>query len=312
MAVEHVDVVLPAHNAARTVGAAVRSVQAQHRPPSRIIVVADACDDDTAAVARRAGADVHEVAYASAGAARNHGVHASSAPLVAFLDADDVWLPTWLEAVADAAARRPDASLYAGSFEERSPDDELLRRAPLFTDADLTFSALLLGNPVLTSAIVVRRQAFDRVGGFDGTLRHSQDWELWLKLTSTADGAAVEGRHLHYRRVPDSLTRAPAELRSIRDSSLAVIERATRMRPVSDELLRRARATVLKFSAMRCLLHDAIGPARLELRAALEAAPTDVELWGLGLLSATPLGTRQRIARLRQRARLLLDGAVAR
>lgn len=303
------DVVLPAHNAEATLAATLASVRAQELPPARIIVVADACEDDTASIARAGGAEVVEVDHRSAGAARNTGVAASSAQLVAFLDADDRWRPTWLSAVHRTVNRRPAADLYVGAFDELNADGTLARRSPAFTDASLTFEQLLIGNPILTSAVVVRRDAFERVGAFEPRLRHSQDWDLWLRLTASGSAAAVDGRHLDYQRVPGSLTRAGHELLSVRDSSLAVLRRAAALRPIPPALVSRARAEVLKYSAMRCLLSDAVRPARADLRAALEEQPLAPELWGLALLSAAGPETRAAASRLRQRARQLLEDA---
>src|SRR5690606_10745307 len=90
-----VDVVIPAHDEAGIIADAVRSALAQSRPPARVIVVADSCTDDTADVARGAGADVIEVSAGSPAGARNAGITAAGAELVAFLDADDLWRPTW-------------------------------------------------------------------------------------------------------------------------------------------------------------------------------------------------------------------------
>ena len=97
-----IDVVIPAHNAAPCVARAVRSALAQEHV-GRVIVVADACTDDTEHVAREAGADVVIPADEhSAGVSRNIGVKAATSKWVAFLDADDHYCPHWLQDVHTA------------------------------------------------------------------------------------------------------------------------------------------------------------------------------------------------------------------
>ncbi len=91
-------VVIPAWNAERYLAEAIESVLGQTVPVDTILVVDDGSTDDTAAVARRyPEVRLVQQANAGAGAARNRGVAATDEALLAFLDADDVWLPHKLE-----------------------------------------------------------------------------------------------------------------------------------------------------------------------------------------------------------------------
>jgi glycosyltransferase involved in cell wall biosynthesis len=86
-------VVIPAFNAERTLAAAIGSLAAQSRPPARILVVDDGSTDATAAIAHGLGVDCHSQPNQGPGAATNRGIEQVVTPLVAFLDADDLWLP---------------------------------------------------------------------------------------------------------------------------------------------------------------------------------------------------------------------------
>lgn len=103
-------VIIPAHNAAATVGAAMASVLDQGRTDTELIVVDDASSDETALIAERIAAEspratvLRQPGNAGVSAARNAGVAASTGEVIVFLDADDVQLPTFL-ATADAAIR---------------------------------------------------------------------------------------------------------------------------------------------------------------------------------------------------------------
>lgn len=88
-------VIIPAFNAARTLGQALVSVCDQHPPPAEVIVVDDGSTDDTPRVAAGFGGPVRVIGQANAGpgAATMAGIAAARAPVLAFLDADDLWLP---------------------------------------------------------------------------------------------------------------------------------------------------------------------------------------------------------------------------
>ncbi len=88
-------VVIPAYNAAATLGEAIASLQGQTLPPAQIIVVDDGSTDGTAAIARGCGHDIRVIVQANAGpgAASTRGFAEVATPLVAFIDSDDLWLP---------------------------------------------------------------------------------------------------------------------------------------------------------------------------------------------------------------------------
>src|SRR5689334_10135830 len=93
------DVIIPAYNAVETLGRAIDSALAQSLPPHEVVVVDDGSRDATAELAERYGPPVRVIRQSNAGpgAARNRGVQATSSPWVAFLDADDEWLPKKME-----------------------------------------------------------------------------------------------------------------------------------------------------------------------------------------------------------------------
>jgi hypothetical protein len=107
-----VSVIVPCRNAARTLPATLAAVAAQSHPAAEVIVVDDASDDDSAALAERLGARVlrHETRR-NAGGARNRALDVATGEVLAFLDADAVPSTNWLERVAANLAR--DASIVA-------------------------------------------------------------------------------------------------------------------------------------------------------------------------------------------------------
>lgn len=86
-------VIIPAYNAGRTISEAIQSIKAQSCRPARLIVVDDGSTDETAAIAAAMGAEVIRQRNAGPGAACNNALEKVETPFVAFLDADDLWLP---------------------------------------------------------------------------------------------------------------------------------------------------------------------------------------------------------------------------
>ena len=171
---ETVSVIIPVWNCEAYLRECIESVLGQTVPPDEVIVVDDGSTDSSAAIAHSFGGPVRVVSQANAGqaAATAHGVSLADGDYLAFNDADDLWVPTKLEWQLEAMSTDPALELAYGLCEQFvSPelDEELQRRfAPP--------TAVLPG--ALPQASLVRRGAFDRVGGFNPALRGAgaTDW----------------------------------------------------------------------------------------------------------------------------------------
>lgn len=107
-----VSVVIPAYNAAATLGSVLEALADQDRPPREVIVVDDGSTDDTASIAERLGARVVATdAKRFAGGARNRGWSEARSDVVVFLDADAVPLPGWGAGLARALQAYPGAGI---------------------------------------------------------------------------------------------------------------------------------------------------------------------------------------------------------
>lgn len=170
--------IIPVHNGARHVGEAIESVLRQSLRPRELIVVDDGSVDDTPRVVRSFGDRVRyeRQTHRGVSAARNRGIRLSVGELVAFLDADDLFVPRKLEFQARQFERNPWLEMSAGyveNFVDGELDDEqgheFRRRVPW---------------PRGLQTWVVRRSVFDRVGVFDEAMPLSQDvdWHLRAKV----------------------------------------------------------------------------------------------------------------------------------
>lgn len=160
-----ITVIVPAYNAATTLGACLESLQRQTRPPAEVIVVDDASRDDTVAVARQHGVKVITLAQnAGPGVARNAGAAAATGEILAFTDSDCVPTHDWLERITgalDGPAIVAATGGYAGpvgdAFLTRLQDEVLrVRQGGLPAEIEST----------ITSNFACRRAAFEAVGGF--------------------------------------------------------------------------------------------------------------------------------------------------
>lgn len=188
-----IDVVVPVFNGEQYLADALHSVQKQTLPVSRIIIADDGSSDKTAEVAASFMQSDSRIIYLKlhhkgVSAARNAGISASKAPFIAFLDADDIWLPTKLECQAKVFLEAtPDVGFVHSSYFCMNADGELAANqyvVPPQKRGDI-FLPLLFESYVLSgsaSSVLVRRDILDCAGHFDEQLFHGEDWDLWIRL----------------------------------------------------------------------------------------------------------------------------------
>ena len=196
---ETIAAVIPLYNKGDMIVRAVRSVFAQTRLPDALVVVDDGSTDGSPDAARAAlneapvGIDCRFLSQANSGVsvARNAGADAVDSDIIAFLDADDQWLPGHIAEIERLARHVPDAGLLSTRKSRRDengdfvPDFSALPPGHFGAVAN-GLAAYRKGYGILhTSAIAVRRGAWQRSGGFPPGARKSQDMHLWLRLLLT-------------------------------------------------------------------------------------------------------------------------------
>ena len=188
---------MPAYNALPYIGQAIQSVLDQDYEALELIVVDDGSSDGTPDAARRFGERVRVIEQKNGGpaAARNRGARAARGELLAFLDADDVWLPGKVRAQVDYLAVQPDVGVVFGQWIrwEANPDGSFSPPpvVPKNTGAALTvaglsgwiYPELLLDSVVWIVSAMVRRSLWDGLGGLDETLRIGEDYDFFLRAS---------------------------------------------------------------------------------------------------------------------------------
>ena len=204
-----VGVVIPAYNAEAFLGATLESVLGQTLRPAKVVVVDDGSHDGTASVAQRFGDRVALVRQQNRGVAeaRNAGVAHARTEWLAFLDADDVWLPRKLERQAQVAADGCRAVFCALQAMERGGTPLPFRSGPVALGLD----ALLRHSEAIpqgsSSTLLVRRDHFDAVGRYDSRLATMADWDLMLRLRLAGPFGYVDEPLVLYRRHGGNMSR---------------------------------------------------------------------------------------------------------
>ena len=288
-----VSIVMAAQDAETTIGDSVGSVLAQTHAEWELIVVDDGSTDGTAHVVR--SFDDPRVRLIEAGRmgvlarVRNRGIHEARGLWVAFLDADDVWLPAKLERQLAVLAERPAVGVvhthWLRVLDGRREPARVGRREPLF-------SALIEDNFVLSSSALVRRSLLVEHGAFDPdpALWGSPDYELWLRLAPLTEFVYIDEPLVLYHIHPGQMT---ADHRRMCLGALAALEKARQRYP---ELAGRADLVWERRVGMLRCLGGLPGRGRPELLRVLRSAPLDRRAWKWLLRSFLPavwLGAHQ-------------------
>ena len=188
-AVPKVSVIIPLYNKAPYIKRALDSVFAQTVQDFEVIVVNDGSKDGGEKIVEEYGdSRIRLINQENQGvsAARNHGVDAARAELVAFLDADDEWLPEFLETILRLREKWPDAGMYysnswrlidgvrVSNDVNTGKEEGIIKN--YFRDCALH------GHCIDTICVAVQRNVFLSLGGFDSSFVFFEDYDLWDRI----------------------------------------------------------------------------------------------------------------------------------
>lgn len=205
-----VSVVLPSYNRADMVCDALSSVLRQSYRPLEVLVVDDGSTDQTGDVVKRwaeqhASDDfaVHYLWQENQGGnpARNHGISRAQGGFVAFLDSDDLWDPEKLKLQLDIFDRDDNlGAVYCGVRHVDAATGKVLQSTKRSYPAGDILSQILVRDVTSpTSAYIVKRELFGKVGDFDTTLQARQDWDMWIRLAAECLIGSLPSALVEYR-----------------------------------------------------------------------------------------------------------------
>jgi glycosyltransferase involved in cell wall biosynthesis len=204
---------MPAYNVAAFLRASAESALAQTFTDLELLIVDDGSTDETPAVALEIAAcdpRVRVIRQENRGlaGARNRALAQATGDYFALLDSDDLWEASYLEAQLAIMRARPEVSVVTGNARFLgSRLDGLLARPCPDTRPDPDLAAILADEQAVFIMSIFRRAVYERIGGFDETMRTNEDYDYWIRAAAAGFRFARNDRPLgRYRRRDDSLS----------------------------------------------------------------------------------------------------------
>ncbi|QKD02529.1 glycosyltransferase family 2 protein [Mesorhizobium loti] len=274
-----ISVIIPAHNAGRSIASTILSLASEADLIEEILVVDDGSTDGTGEIAEQAGQRnglpvfVKRVARFEAGAARNAGMELAVAPWLYFIDADDIHVKDGLRNLLRKATEHPHTGIVVGSYIRRTDGTDRLIDAPAgYGSSRLENAGNYLVDKCQTinvGAALIRSLAIGTVR-FPERLSYEEDTLFWARLLTQANVDKVQNPVLTYQistaRADNRLMVEPAKRFFIWRKALRELGAAG----VSDDILRR-REALLAIKIAR--VHYLRGSFRIAKRFLRIAAP---------------------------------------
>lgn len=301
-----VSVIVPAFNVKAFIAEAVQSVEAQGVPGVEILVIDDGSHDGTADFVEHAFPAVRLFRKENGGSAtaRNVGLREARGDYIAFLDADDVWLPGKLKAQLDYFEAHPDVAMLGTGFvpwiSDASGcfgDPQVLAAVnatimPGEIDVETSgwgYHRMLLDNYVWTTTVMMRRTLIEKIGYFDESLRLGQDYDLFLRASRESEIHLLKGVYAAYRQHPGSAIARGADF----NYAAHIIRRATAKwglaSPNGECITQQQLAERLHRIHFSCgyrhYSKGAFSRASIEFTESLKAKPTHLKSWAYAALS---------------------------
>ncbi len=207
-----VSVVLPTYNYARYLPESVGSVLSQTYPHYEVIVVDDGSTDNTKDVLNPFMQRIKYIKLEQnkgLPVARNTGIQSARGKYIAFIDADDFWLPEKLQTEIEYFDKQRNAGMVYSkhvNIDEngRVIDADVKKRLP---SGNIFIQLFSEQNFVIASSVVVRKNVFETTGLFDEQLVNCQDWDMWLRIAFYFNIAGINKTLVKYRHNPHSLSK---------------------------------------------------------------------------------------------------------
>jgi glycosyltransferase involved in cell wall biosynthesis len=221
---------IPCYNTQNYILSAVQSCLSQNKPADRIIVVDDGSTDNSLELIKDIpGIQVLKKENGGVSSARNLGLQHSREDYIIFLDSDDILKRTALKTYLSAIEKYNHPDLLYGNNDIIDSEGKLIRKNFIKT-GKVTLLDVLYGNNPVPSQTVFNRNIIQRLGGFDTSLYHSEDFDLLLKVLNCGTGISISDIVVEYRKHPEQATQIPG--RSLQ-STLYVIDRFRESRDLS-------------------------------------------------------------------------------
>jgi glycosyltransferase involved in cell wall biosynthesis len=234
-----ISVVIPAYNAEQTIRETIESVQQQTLLDFELIVINDGSTDRTLEILQTIeDPRLTILSYQNGGlsVARNRGIFQATGEFIAFLDADDLWVPNKLELQLAALHQHPEAGVaYSWTYFMNEREKCLFPGRCLFYEGNV-YADLLVKNFIAHgSNPLIRRQAIDSVGEFNPTFSHFADWDYWLRIAKNWSFVVVPEYQIFYRQSSRTMS---SKVDGIKEAGFVILEKAFQSAPSELQFLK--------------------------------------------------------------------------
>lgn len=227
-----ISVIIPAHNAEKTIQETIESVLKQSFTDFELIVVNDGSSDRTLEIVSQIQDPRLKVLSCSnyrVAISRNLGFKHSTGKYVSFLDSDDLWTPDKLEAQFHALEKNPEAAVAYSWTNCIDEQGKLLRRGGRVRWSGNVLPQLLLDDFIGNgSNVMIRREIYAEMGGFDEEFTNAEDTDLWLRIAAKYPFVNVPSAQVLYRVSRQSKS---SRLTRMEACNLKIIERSFAVAP---------------------------------------------------------------------------------
>ena len=258
-----VSVIIPNYNHGQYIAECISSVIAQTYRAIEIIIIDNYSKDNSAQVVneiinKNSSVTIKFLQFDNKGiiaASRNFGVKNATGNYLAFLDSDDVWDPSKLECQVDKL-QNSRYSAIATRFKpigEEAYCYDHLAHMNKKGDIIVSYADILISNPIVTSSVLMRKEYFLKLGGFDESpdYRFIEDWELWLRLSNKFGYIKILNNKMAGYRVYNAKGR---DLSDDTLRALSIIDKQYEARLVGKKVYRLAHSNMYIGYASKCLL----------------------------------------------------------
>ena len=211
-----ISIVIPCRNGERYLTETLESVRSQERRPVEVILADDASTDGSREIAASYGVKIVGTSQPRGpAAARNLGVAHTTGDAVCLLDADDLLAPTHLANVAALLEAHPELVLaFSRAVLFGAVQWEQESFFPPNNPVDAFFTCVEHSNVILTSGTLIRKSAWEAVGGFDEALVGAEDFEFWTRITRHGPVAVTPTPTVRYRKYRGQLSSKVRQVRT--------------------------------------------------------------------------------------------------
>ncbi|MGB3695679.1 MAG: glycosyltransferase [Spirulinaceae cyanobacterium] len=253
-----ISIIVPVYNGEETIGETIESVRQQNFSDWELIIIDDGSTDSTLTIVEGIpDSRIKTFSFSNAGQAisRNRGIAKASGKYISFLDADDLWTLDKLECQLKALRENPQAAVAYSWMNFIDESSHFVQKGSYVKFAGDIYPNLLLMNFLGNgSNPLIRKEALDKVGGFETSVIPAEDWDMWLRLAADYPFILVPKPQVLYRISPSSQS---TNITNLESASLKVIDRAFSQAPQSLHYLKKTSlANLYKYLIYKVLINN--------------------------------------------------------